>query len=99
VLEGDLADVAGGAVPAGVDPPGQGLASAQYVVHGAVVDDGRGAVHLGQVHDGEAVITAGLRDNRHGGVDHDGAVTRRRVLVVRESRARRSDARAGHQAP
>jgi len=62
------------------------------------VDDGRRGIHLGQVHDGEAIFPAGLGDDRHRGVDHDGAVAGRRVLVVREGRARRADARAGHQA-
>ena len=63
------------------------------------MDDGRRAVHLGQVHDAEAVLPAGLGDHRHGGVDDDGAVAVRGVLVVRDGRARRADARAGHQLP
>src|SRR5437667_7501453 len=46
-VQRDLAAVARGAVPVGVDPPRQRLAGRQHVVHGAVVDDGRRAVHLG----------------------------------------------------
>ena len=77
VLQGDLANVAGGAVPAGVDPPGQGLGGGQDVVPGAGVDDGGRAVHLGQIYHAEAILSAGLGDDRHGGVHDDGAVARR----------------------
>ena len=59
------------------------------------MDDGRRGIHLGQVHDGEAMFPAGLGDDRHGGVHHDGAVARWGVFVVREGRSGRADARAG----
>src|SRR5690242_6610771 len=81
-VQRDLAAVARGAVPVGVDPARQRLAGRQHVVHGAVVDDGRGAVHLRQVHDADAL--KGRGGHGHGGVHEDAAL--RGVLVVRHGR-------------
>src|SRR5690349_3468467 len=94
-VQRDLAGVARGAVSVGVDPPRQCLAGRQHVVHRAVVDDGRRAVHLGQVHDGDAVGRRG--GHRHGGVHDDAALGL--VLVVRDGRTGRRDVGAGQAAP
>src|ERR1700730_17312802 len=42
---------------------------------------------------------AGPGDYRHGGVHDDTAVASRRILVIRDGRARRGDAGAGYRLP
>src|SRR5215207_3326700 len=80
-LDVQLAVVTGWAVAIRVDPARQCLDGRHDIVHRAAMHDRGRVLDLGQIHDREVVVVAGIGVDRKGGMDED-LITIRGVLVA-----------------